>query len=755
MARPPIKHSALDLTIKGSIGSFFVSGNEETSTRVQFLQTHVTLTAEGGHSEKLLQMLKPVREVFPVRELDFEQIMQRDIDDARVSTDLIPYLLGKSRYGLVKFFPPIIVVVLPKGKNNQPADYYPSVTEEDRVIDTETYRCTRSGNTGQEVFEFRQWITNGELQDHDAAELRLNTINSRLVIVDGQHRAMALIGLYRNLTSWPEGTLAYKPFYERWTRSIIDGFDLSQVKVPVVFCAFPELDHNGAKLKVHEACRAVFLALNKNAKMVTRARNFLLDDTDVISAFMRQLLTDIKSLDERADQSIRIWNVELDAANDKNQLYSPVAITGVTHLYHIIETLMLGDPPSNHLRISGVKLGKRTDLFPCITRVRADEDLPSSKIDSRRDNCDPETLDILTRNFRRWYGAYIIRLLSDFGPYEQSNRASIDLYASLKNSSADAAATCHAMLFDGQGTDRVFEKYKTKLEQEASNQRTVKGKIDPYLQAVIKNFEDRSEDLRDRKDEFRKNRLDLLLKIVPKKYRSSDAIRSSIEDIFLDTLITSAFQHALVITFFDVINRINQIRGKNSEQLLDDQSINALFDGYLKSLNQFFLPSSDQGIKRLLGVMIGDIRESDGDPSSDSAYEVVPTSTCLRRILIPTQLDPKEWPKFRVMLVELWQPADGEASAVLQEIRAGLRSAVMTSYLKRRITAYAHDNAIPESKVSSQDRDDVRKRCAESLAAGLKLLGAKVSEKDFLQQKEPIAEDPDDEESSEQSDEDY
>ena len=48
-----------------------------------------------------------MREVFEYETLDFDEIMQRDIDDARVSAELIPYLLDEKSVDLIKLFPPI------------------------------------------------------------------------------------------------------------------------------------------------------------------------------------------------------------------------------------------------------------------------------------------------------------------------------------------------------------------------------------------------------------------------------------------------------------------------------------------------------------------------------------------------------------------------------------------------------------------------------------------------------------------------
>jgi hypothetical protein len=85
---------AFNLHLRGSRGVFCAKGPRGASVRVETFQTHMKLSFLLDDDERLLRALAPVREVFNLKDLDFEQLMQRDIDDARVATELIPYLLG-------------------------------------------------------------------------------------------------------------------------------------------------------------------------------------------------------------------------------------------------------------------------------------------------------------------------------------------------------------------------------------------------------------------------------------------------------------------------------------------------------------------------------------------------------------------------------------------------------------------------------------------------------------------------------------
>src|SRR5262245_53792218 len=105
--------SALKLALEGSVGTFRIkdtSAPDNRSIQVAYLETHIGFDLSVAANESMLKHLEAFRELFPLKELDFDEIMQRDIDDARVSKELIPYLLDEEARGAVKFFPPIVVV---------------------------------------------------------------------------------------------------------------------------------------------------------------------------------------------------------------------------------------------------------------------------------------------------------------------------------------------------------------------------------------------------------------------------------------------------------------------------------------------------------------------------------------------------------------------------------------------------------------------------------------------------------------------
>jgi hypothetical protein len=344
------QESALDLTLEGSVGSFRVGSGQtgRKSLEVKYLLTHVGLNFSSPSNDKLLSSLAPVREIFDFQSLDFDEIMQRDIDDARVSAELVPYLLDEHSKDMIKLFPPIVIIVMPiQEGRTRPDQFYPEVTREVAQPDAareHAVQIIRSGAVGREVFQFEQPMLDDQPIMHDMVRLRLNSHRTRLVIVDGQHRAMALLAIYRNLKDqWSDERRApFKEYYSAWTPNFINRFNLDEINLPVLICTIPELDQNyNGDFDMKKAARSVFLTLNKTARQVSDARNKLLDDNDLISLLMRRTLSDIKRKDELSPHAMRIVNVELDQDGNKQKIQTPVAITGVPHVYYMIEHAML------------------------------------------------------------------------------------------------------------------------------------------------------------------------------------------------------------------------------------------------------------------------------------------------------------------------------------------------------------------------------------------------------------------------------
>ncbi|MBK6533277.1 MAG: hypothetical protein IPF99_27940 [Deltaproteobacteria bacterium] len=129
----------------------------------------------------------------------------------------------------------------------------------------------------------------------------------------------------------------------------------------------------------------------------------------------------------------------------------------------------------------------------------------------------------------------------------------------------------------------------------------------------------------------------------------------------------------------------------------------SLFEGYLDDINRFFLPKKLEGLANLVAVFHGELR-SDGT--------LIATNFNLKKILLPTELKPDEWPKFRAILHELWRPNHPEAAALLELHRRVVRRQAVSHYIEREVKEFCKDKAIRPGDMSESVRALIERSCA-------------------------------------------
>lgn len=713
-----VTNSALNLTLKGTTGSFKVGNPQDRKTfEVKYLLTHVGLNFEDGNDESLLKELSPVREIFDFKSLDFDEIMQRDIDDARVSNELIPYILDDSSTDLVKFFPPIVVIVLPiQNDANKPLDYYPSVTNqldtrENHETGVKDWLIVQSGEKGKEVFRFDQPVLDNVPQLFDLVTLNINTLKSRMIIVDGQHRAMALLALYRNLKEdWSNSRRKpFESYYKEWTPDYIRSFNLKEIKLPMIICTIPELDEkykkSGGDYDLKKASRSIFLTLNKNARKVSRSRNLLLDDSDLISVFMRNILSKIKNGDRNflSTSSLEIHNVELDQWGDRQVIVSPMAFTGVAHLHYIVEHLMLDSGDVNGVRKRDGRFSTRakgTYITNLLSRLDAENTLGNDAYSSISRNVFTLSDErILSKTFIETYGRYILKSLSDFYPFKAFADAAQTIK---KQASSSADVHIKPMLFDGQGIARVFEEHRASL-----GHRLDEG----YFKHDVPKLRLFKESL----DEINNVYCNMIATFdveLTTKYLGqlpTSFIRDSSNDISLAAVSwvpklykgvfqTIAFQAALVCGFFTVYEKASASFDGTINLDLEKE-----FSLYLSQVSKFFKPETPAQFRNISDLFFGytegsnfsDIKISDG---SLFTY---------RSVVFPNEMSPDEWPKYRYLMLEIWSPSDIEFEKVVESERQLCREQVISSLFERNIKDYCKKNLKKATDLDHIERDNI------------------------------------------------
>lgn len=435
--------------------------------RVAFLMTKARLGKGSIDNEsRLTGFLKPVREILPISRMNFNQLLQRDLDDHRVATKLLPYLLEPHPTGPA-FFPPIMAVVLPFDRKT-PLDTFPTPTHSPRTTLPEYGEQTYFEEWCYgEAYAFHRMITEeGKPHRVRLGRLQWNDEAAKLVVLDGQHRAMALLAVDRTLNdNWGSGA-KYRHFYEHRVRKLLaeagkraEDFDVSDVEYPVTICWFPR--HHGEGNNPHVAARKLFVDVNKNARVPSKSRLILLSDTELVHIFTRSLLNRLR--DE--DAPFPLYVVEYD--NPEKETTRPVrwiVMTNITMLNMLVQIAVFG--PDKYIKNVTARFIGRPSREQMDTYMRSQLDfkdvLPSQIEDGDHvversqlgnENFPRENEEALKRMidvFLQKWGNALLYVLSNFLPYKAHIAAAKETYENWITDDAMSSLARDAM-YEGVG----------------------------------------------------------------------------------------------------------------------------------------------------------------------------------------------------------------------------------------------------------------------------------------------------------------
>lgn len=512
--------------IEGVYGTF-----ETPAGKVAYLQTKAKVGGDGSTHGKLTKALVPAREALNIQEMDFNQLLQRDLDDHRIATKLIEYVLNPPANSLPGFYPPILALLLPFDQTQQPIEHFPVPTESYEV-DPEfanlRFRCVTHSNAYR-----AQFAVNHENEDPlsiPLAVLRWNSDFAKMVIMDGQHRAMSLLAIQRTVNnSW--NTVAkgarYQPFYEHHVRSWMEKakaegktIDLAKIELPVTICWFPENPGNPVRPKPHLAARKLFVDVNNNAKPPSEARLILLSDTQLDNIFARELLNRLRR-DERWRNKFPLFGVEYD--NPDKSSTSPRRWSVMTSLDIIKDAVVrtVFGPPKiindTSASLQGKPALKEMDIR-MRNQLQVNTLFPKEFHDGERlmicENLgnldfplnDPEKTQRLLDKFYKTWGVGILTLLSEVEPYKAHLRALQDRYTNW-NPADNNSTLAKDALFEGVGMLWTIEEGHKLWQFECKNARDSKT-TEPEQPDISKAWKILDED---QKPTFQKRRAKLYL----------------------------------------------------------------------------------------------------------------------------------------------------------------------------------------------------------------------------------------------------
>jgi hypothetical protein len=451
---PPQPQKDYEKYARGRLGQFAVG-----PWRVGFLLTKARLGERSTDAEsRLTEQLKPFREVIPAGALSFGELLQRDLDDHRVAERLIPYVLGGSDTAPV--FPPALVMALPFG-GKEPAAAVDGPVDENVTFERDQifYRGTQYGSA----------LRTGEMlvqEDGDHYELGLGTLEwnpeaCKLVVLDGQHRLMALLAIQRTIDeTWNDSTGSeYAPFYvDRVNHELaargLQPTDLDGIEMPAMICWFPEL-----LAREHEAIRAarnLFVVVNREARPPSEGRTTLLSETELRHIFTREILERLRP-DLEADHPLPLIAIEYD--NPDREKARPDrwnAITNINLLSNIVRRCVFGPKQlltDMTIELPGGPLGRDSSLFMRrqldVEELYADIELSGSLEATDITNEEfPDNYQPLSDRFWSRVGQATVEVLGRLSPYAAHHSALEHLR---KKWMADRNSLWYRALFEGSG----------------------------------------------------------------------------------------------------------------------------------------------------------------------------------------------------------------------------------------------------------------------------------------------------------------
>jgi len=437
-------------------------GHFDTSAgQVQFLETKARLGVSGIDKEsRLTKLLLPVREILDLKQLDFNQLLQRDLDDHRVAQTLVPYVLKPQATGPA-YFPPIVVALLPfDGKT--PKDQFPPKTD---LPMGEDHLGHWAGYAHESAFKFQKSVTtDGHDFEVRIGRLSWNPEEAKLVVIDGQHRAMALIAIDRTLNNtWPGTGEKYRHFYEPVINDILkdlkskgQNVDFSKVEFPVNIVWFPKLDYPTDNQQ--KAARKLFVDLNGNAKPPSLSRLMLLSDTELLNIFARALLSEFRQV----DGPVPIYAIEYDHPERfASALGKWSTMSSLTMITACVKRSVFG--PERYIAKVDVAFGSReperdmnsfmrdrlqvNDFLP---EVIQDGDRTIKRSEVGNTNFPLKDLPELEGRYRDTWGTLIIEMLQHLAPYKAHAEALQQMYTGWAAGDSFAALAKDS-IFEGVG----------------------------------------------------------------------------------------------------------------------------------------------------------------------------------------------------------------------------------------------------------------------------------------------------------------
>ena len=252
------------------------------------------------------------------------QIIQREVDSQRIRDISRYYILGEGR--LVKYFPPLIIALLPKSDEDRikaSVDFQEETPEEvkEYIFHASKYR---DNDKVREYFRNADNISEAKgiyalnvFKTFDFKVLSWDKRKYFAIVIDGQHRLEALL---KSLDKNPE---------------------VGNYLQDIVFLDFSQLiKSQDNKVTPIEAVRRVFVDINNNAVKVGIVRRILMDDKDLAALFVQSLVNEYDE-ENKLKNDKKYIKPQLIDWHGQSLKHTLPHLTGILTLHQIINDYVI------------------------------------------------------------------------------------------------------------------------------------------------------------------------------------------------------------------------------------------------------------------------------------------------------------------------------------------------------------------------------------------------------------------------------
>lgn len=264
-----------------------------------------------------LKLLTTASELFSIDNIQFEELIQRDIDSSRVQSIANDYL-AKSEKKVV-FFPPLLacVVVLDEnGKIKKQYETHEEEIEEETILkstwDKNAFEVSLIISEPGESDRIYQSKEHGNIEYSDfGAQLRINPKKVKLVVLDGQHRLSAL----------------------RLIRGGSNSHILDEIELPICIMFSPSADKSLSQQDMVNDFRELFVRVNVEQRKVSGHFIILLQDDSFSAMTVREYADFLKKPDATGFSALHLieWNQRIDELTKKRTRNSSLTTIGIIY----------------------------------------------------------------------------------------------------------------------------------------------------------------------------------------------------------------------------------------------------------------------------------------------------------------------------------------------------------------------------------------------------------------------------------------